>query len=554
MADNRLKQLAFTFTYRAAPKSGPTSSDKWNDSFTELANDFSSLTHQWNSQLLTVFNGLPAGEEDSAVDAFKNGLDGKNLWVDQLATSEAEDTVFFNIVKDRPNTIREQFENVYSTITDRIQELDDALAILDTSGLTTEQKNRIGAAVFDTSEVSSASSIDGKTEANRLNIVQLAIDLYGEDLATLNADGEAILDNASTKDMLAALLEIHNSSYNSTDDPNHDGVFTPTQADVNSSAPGSDGFSGSPVNLQEDLNQIRTRIKAYAGTTGWLTNPTALYTSGADSLQELLVSTQGQGTKSATNPWGYRYDNIDGLVTLLSGIAGYVGQDNLTDTTPDYSSTNFISNGDSLETAIGKLDQNIAADSGVQISMQGQLAALEVFVGQNSDTDSSPQYSGTYVTNGFSLETAIHQLDARLVLESGINNLISSQLGALQTFVGQNNTTDSTPAYSGVYATNGSSLESAIHSLDVQLQTVTNAEVTSFFELDEITGGDTFNGSIKVTQNLTTSGTLFTQSGIQSYQDIEVIHAGSGIVLASPNGTRYRLTVTNSGILNIAAV
>jgi hypothetical protein len=35
---------------------------------------------------------------------------------------------------------------------------------------------------------------------------------------------------------------------------------------------------------------------------------------------------------------------------------------------------------------------------------------------------------------------------------------------------------------------------------------------------------------------------------------LEIGGAGAGIILASPNGTRYRLTVTNLGTLSIAAV
>jgi len=62
--------------------------------------------------------------------------------------------------------------------------------------------------------------------------------------------------------------------------------------------------------------------------------------------------------------------------------------------------------------------------------------------------------------------------------------------------------------------------------------------------------GDTISVSasgVKVNPNL--SLTTATLSG-----ELELTTAGDGVILASPNGTRYRLTVTDAGALDIAAV
>lgn len=318
MANNSLKNLNFTFSYRAAPKQGPTSSYKWNDSFKEIAIDLASLSKEWNNKLIKVLGALPYGEYDTGIDALTLGLDGKNLWVDHTLTSSSEDLTYYDSTNTRPKTVQEALDDLHLRITAAIEQLQED--IVDSGeGLTTTQKARIGMNIFDATQTSSSTSLDGKSENNRLNITQIAKDMYG---ATYTLDNDALANlTYSVKEQVDALLQIHNGSWNSDIVVDHTGIsVTITQADINSSAPGDDSFVGAPTNLEEDLDQIRTEIKTSKGTADWQTALTALYAGGANSLEDLLVSTQGTGTKAAGNPWGYNIADMDDLATAASLI------------------------------------------------------------------------------------------------------------------------------------------------------------------------------------------------------------------------------------------
>ena len=607
MANERLNQLNLTFSMRNAPRSGPTSSEAWNDSFTEVATDFASLATEWNNKLVVLLNGLPYGSYSTSIDAFENGLDGSNLWVDQSVVSTDDDLTFFDDDSNRPTTVKESLIDLYEYIDEQItQTIEDIAA--DTSGLTTAQKNRIGSNVFDATQTSSVSSIDGKSEYNRFNTIQLAKDIYGAGY-TLDHDGNANLTN-SVATMVDALLELHNGNWDDDVALSHVGTFTALQTDITTSAITTDSFAGVAVTLQDDLNKLRTLLKTLKGTGAWTSALTALYTGGADSLEELFTTTTGSGTKAALNPWGYSYTNIDGLATRLTAIQTFTGQTSLTDATPTYSGQ-IVNNGDSLETAIRDIDAFLFTESGNNIAQTERLDALETFTGQTSSTDATPTYSGQIVTDGDSLETAIRDIDALLFTESGINTAQTARLEALKTFVGQNTNYDSTPSYSSNHLiTNDDSLETAIGDIDAFLFTesgINTAQTARLEALKTFTGQNSDNDSTPIYSNsywitngdsletaigkldaqleiatfsgltdtpgsytnmggellkigdledsvVTASGLTFTESGLQTDLDIEITASGQGIVLQSPDGTRFRITVENDGALTTTSL
>jgi hypothetical protein len=284
------------------------------------------------------------------------------MWVDRTVTSSSTDPTYYHSIKDRPNTVKEQFDLIYTYVDTQIVQAKSDITST-TAGLTTDQKNAIGANIFDSGQSSSSTSLDGKSENNRLNLIQLARDLYGGGY-TLDNDGAANLLNNSVFAMVDALLELHNGNWDDDVVLDHTGAFTANQTDINPSAVYDDNFVGAPADTQDDFNQIRTEMKEMRGTTTWTTALSALYGGGANSLEDLLATTSGTATKSASNPWGYHYDDIDGLATALDALRDYTGQDDHTDSTPDYTSTIYISNGDSLEVALGKLDAALVTVSG----------------------------------------------------------------------------------------------------------------------------------------------------------------------------------------------
>lgn len=507
MASNKLNTLYFSTIVRSAPRNGPTSSDMWNDTITEITTDISLLSSEWNNKLIPIIDGLPYGYEDTAVDVYKTGLDARTLWVNKVAPTT--DTLFYNSTKSRPYTVYETLGNLYTYIDGQIESITATLAA-SIEGLTTEEKNRIGSNIFNSSSVSSATSLDGKSERNRLNIVQLATDMYGATYTLANT-GAAQL-TYSVYQMVDALLELHNGNWADDIALNHIGAVTSlTQEEVGTSHPGNDSYVSSPSDLEDDLDYIRTIIKNLKGTASWTSNLSSLYTSGADSLNDLLSSTYGSGTKSATNPWGYQYDNIDGLVAILDAIKTFLGQGSYTDSTPTYTSTNFINNSDPLETAIGKLDTQVKVSETNISTLSGYAVALKTFTGQDLSSDSTPDYSTTYnIANGDSLETAIGKLDNAVKTVSGlVTGLDHGTLAGL--------TDDDHTQYA---LTNG----------------------TRHFS-----GPVTVSG--QVTSTTTVSGLNLTAT-----QDITVVNSGYGLVVLSANGTRWRITVDNSGALTTAAV
>lgn len=314
---DQIKRLNISATKRNAPKRGPMSSDNYNDSFDEVVNDLVSLQSEWNNKVVPLTATVPNGDDDTSVDAYSNGLDGKNLYVDSSVESSSTDLTYYNSLKSRPSTVQEAFESVYSEIAAQVEALSTQISEAST-GLTTTQQESIGIHIFDETQTSSATSLDGKSESSRLNIVQLARDVYGSTY-TLAGNGLATLVN-SVRDMVNALLVLHNGSWDSDITLSHTGIFT-SQASVGSSSSYNDSYGGSPSNTEDDLNQLRTQIKRISGTSTYTTNNSQLYSGGADSLEDLLTSTAGTGTKTSVNPWGYDYTDIEGLVSQLSSLA-----------------------------------------------------------------------------------------------------------------------------------------------------------------------------------------------------------------------------------------
>ena len=513
----KLESLNISFVQRNAPASGPTSSEAWNDSMEELAIDLSRLSTEW-AKIYQLLSTVPYGYESLEVDAFANGLDGKGLWVDAGALGTDDDLTFWSDINGRPVTVYEAFRALYLHIDNQLQSTVETIVDA-ASGLTADQKTRIGDNIFDVSQASSADSIDGRSQINQLNIVQLAKDLYDIDSYSLIGDGVADL-TYSVKDMVNALLVLHNGSWHDNITLNHTGAISSlSQDNINTSHSGNDAYSGTPTHLREDLNIIRTQIKNLKGTVTWLTSLSSLYIGGANSLEGLLANTKGSGTKTATNPWGYQYDNIDGLIAILNAIISFTGQTIYTDGSPAYSSTTYINNGDSLETAVGKLDARTTIHNTTITDHTTQLGALLTFVGQDSISDNWPSYSSNaFINNGDSLETAIGKLDSYAATMSG-------QLKA-KAFLSLTDTPSS-------YASQKDRLL-RVNNLETALEFTDYVEVTSA-------------GEIKASGYIVANGFL-------CHADIEITKSGQGLVLSSPNGTRWRVTIDNAGNLDTTSI
>jgi hypothetical protein len=507
----------------------------------EISRDLANIALEWNQKLVPIISGLPEGADDTTINAFVNGLDGANMWADGDSAVDVQGGRYYNTIRARPNTVKEQFEAVYSHFASEL--ITVQANIINTSGLTEESKAAIGARMFDSSAVSSVTSLDGVSITNTQNIVQISQDLYGDD-AELNGDGNAILTR-SLKQMVGALLAIHNGAWHDDSTLSHAGMVSLDQDSVTSSHPGNDLYTGSPTHLRNDLDRVRNEIKELRGTAGWQSENSELYASGAKSLEALLTSTQGGGTKTATNPWGYNYDDIDGLLAILNATNTFTGQTTLTDDSPSYGSPTFISNGEDLVTAMSGVDAVLASHSGVVVGHTTQIDAFEIFVGQDSNIETTPNYSSTvFVQQGSSLRDAISRIDD--VLDSGLQG---GNLDSIADFVGQDNPGDTEPVYSSTnFITDGLNLKGTIGELDAALTTVSGlaTEGNRTFASVLVSGvvtGDPPTASIE-NVSVAASGHIVVTSG-----DFRVLNSGAGVVMYSPSGARFRIQVDDTGSL-----
>lgn len=142
--------------------------------------------------------------------------------------------------------------------------------------------------------------------------------------------------------------------------------------------------------------------------------------------------------------------------TELGFLRTFVGKSGAGSETPTYSSNNYITDGDNLETAMGKLDVQVgtnATDIGTNqtdiTTLQNEDAFIRTFVGKTASGSETPTYSSNnYISNGTSLETAIGALDTQVAtnasgIATNVSDIAKARTEASQTNVTTQVTLDS---------------------------------------------------------------------------------------------------------------
>jgi hypothetical protein len=124
--------LQISFVTRNARSGGPTSSAAYNDQTQEIASDLSTISLQWNQRLVPLTDALPDGSVDTSVDAFTNGLDGRNLYTNQNATATS-DSSYYSTTAGRPTTLYEDVASLATGISDLREDLEDRIENLVTT-------------------------------------------------------------------------------------------------------------------------------------------------------------------------------------------------------------------------------------------------------------------------------------------------------------------------------------------------------------------------------------------------------------------------------------
>jgi len=191
---------------RYAPSRGPTSSSDYNATLQEIINTLAQIQLSWNTELHPVLDSLPGGkttftreERIENPNAFLNGLDGSQVFLDLTSTSFTDDGKYYNEELARPLTVKESLESVQQQLNSSIQDLQVEIAqVTVDAGITSRQKQAIGARIFDPNTTSSNTSLDGVLQIATRNIDQIALDLSGD---------SNYLENNGAQSLQYALLE-----------------------------------------------------------------------------------------------------------------------------------------------------------------------------------------------------------------------------------------------------------------------------------------------------------------------------------------------------------
>lgn len=117
-------------------------------------------------------------------------------------------------------------------------------------------------------------------------------------------------------------------------------------------------------------------------------------------------------------------------------IRAFIGKASAGNTLPSYSSTNYVTNGDSLQTAVGKLDaraktnadaisQEVTDRTNADTAIQNELDATQTGAGLNANGTYSANGTANYISTAVSLKNADNLLDAQL-------KTVADDVGTLQ--------------------------------------------------------------------------------------------------------------------------
>jgi len=185
----------------------PTSSVSVLEQITDLLRglhaDLSQVITEYNREVQPVLGTLPQGRmetrwdlPDDTICARVNGLDGKTIFVDNSATSSSDGGRYWRSDLSRPKTLKEALAALHTEISTEIDSLRAEIGTTASSdGISPSAKARIGINIFDSSQTSASDSLDGLTQTNQANILQLAKDLYDDLYDSLTGDGNPLLGN-----------------------------------------------------------------------------------------------------------------------------------------------------------------------------------------------------------------------------------------------------------------------------------------------------------------------------------------------------------------------
>ena len=356
------------FSFRQ-PSGGAISSSDLSAFSKSVGQNLQKIRSDWRSYIRPILNSLPAGNADTRwstaigkglpnkIDCFVYGVQGTTLFVFNDANSTKADGRYWHSTDFRPKTIAEAFEDIYTTISDIETSLNDDSSV-DLDPLWAS----IGEAYRNTNRATTVGSLDTRFGVIETYIAQLNDDIY--EPTTFSYQLGTPLPY-SIADMLNRILILHNVVGGWGSNPSgvsHAGlpVASHTHAFTDILPPpapaSTQGRTGAYTTLNNEVKRLRWEIQRTRGSLTWYSDVSYPY-GGTASLGGHIAEV-GSGVSSATNPHGLNYIDM-GIDTYLDAIIAFTGMSNYTDSSPTYSTTNYVTQSVSLETAIGELDTAI---------------------------------------------------------------------------------------------------------------------------------------------------------------------------------------------------
>ena len=353
------------YTFKQAAR-GIVSSSDINSFVLSTNQNIQSLASFNRAQIRPILLSLPAGAKDrrwsidntralpEKIDCFSYGVQGSTLFVFNDASLDKADGRYWVEEEHRPKTIAEKLEDLYKDISN-ISAANTEQTVVDLDPL--------WAAIGESYRTSGNDSLDSRVNNLESFFPQLENDIYDPENTSYGLGQPLPFSIAS---MLDELLQLHNGSGFGSDPTviNHDGL--PVDAHIHTYTDIIPSGSQQTIQdrvtavstLENDIYRLRYEIKAIKGSSSWYEDPIDPVTSTAGNLNTHM-SYVGNGTVSEGNPHGTDYIDL-GLEPIFDAITAYTGMTSLTDDSPAYNNNNYIINGDSLVTAISKLDSQIS--------------------------------------------------------------------------------------------------------------------------------------------------------------------------------------------------
>lgn len=408
------------YRYRAATR-GQLSAVEMSTAVDSISTNINQQWRLWRIYIRPLIDSLPAGPRDQRwrpgfglsekIDALTYGIQGTTLFVFNDATSTNAYGRYWDTTQERPKTIAEALEDIWSAISDISTVTSTSSGGYDDSAVWYAIGNRYE----DSSLTSASSSLDARTSQLESNINQLSDDLYGASEGFTPWTFGIPLPYSLAKN-IDYLLKAHNVSAGWQGNPSgisHTGIggTSPPYAYTDISPMPTQTLSQARVapysTLYNEILRIRWEIARTRGTANYVTDSSDPVTSSNASLNT-HINYVGNATPTATNPHGISLLVDLGAGTYFTNLARFSGMTNYASGTemPTYSSTNYVTQSTNLETAIGTLDAALASFVG-----GGTVTRFEADYDRSSVSETEREQTPVLITHNRGKYPIVQVLD-----------------------------------------------------------------------------------------------------------------------------------------------